>query len=183
VSLLPAPADAVGPRPRPLMQVKIRETGDLKRLAKDLRQVANGKELRKELTSGIRDVLRPLVPQVRAAYRGLPSGGLRRSGGRADLRVLLAKSVRVEVRTSGRMAGARIRADGRRMPDQMKSLPALVEGEKPRWRHPVFGDRAVWVDQAPSPIFYATLAPHTDRAARAINEVLDDVKRKLEAGR
>lgn len=165
------------------LKVVIRETGDLKRLAKDLRGVANGKELRKELTGGIRDVLRPLVPQVRAAYRGLPSGGMRKSGSRADLRVLLAKSVRVEVRTSGRMAGARIRADGRRMPDQMKSLPAYVEGEKPRWRHPVFGDRAVWATQAPSPIFYSTLEPHTDQATRAVNKVLDDVKRKLEAGR
>ena len=143
------------------MQVIIHDTGDLKRLARDLRDVADGKELRKELTGGTADILRPLVPDVRAAYRSMPSRGRARSASRADLRALLAKSVRVEVRTSGRTAGARIRADGRRMPDQMKALPAYVEGERARWRHPVFGDRAVWVTQAPSPRFYAARdAPH-----------------------
>jgi hypothetical protein len=162
---------------------QIRPTNDLREVAKELRTVADGKQLRKELTGGIRGVLRPLVPVVRAAYRGLPSGDRRKAGQRADLRVLLAKSVRVEVRTGGKLAGARIRADGRRMPDGMKALPAYVEGERPRWRHPLFGNRERWYDQRPSPVFYRTLEPHADNAGRAIDQVLNEVKRKLEAQR
>src|SRR5207342_1703756 len=115
------------------MQVILRDSGDLKRLARDLRDVADGRELRKELTGRLRDILRPLLPVVRAAYRSGPSGGRRKSpkgrGKLPDLRVLLAKSVRVEVRTVGKLAGARIRADGRRMPDRMKSLPSYWEGD------------------------------------------------------
>ena len=165
------------------MQITLRDTGDLKRLARDLRDVADGKELRKELTRGMRDILRPLVPQVRAAYRGMPSTGGRHANNRASLRALLARSVRVEVRVSGRTAGARIRADGRRMPDRMKSLPGYVEGERPRWRHPVFGDRAVWVVQRPDPVFYRTSPPHTYKARVAADQVLEDIRRKLEARR
>ena len=165
------------------MQITLRDTGDLKRLARDLRDVADGKELRKELTKGMRDILRPLVPVVRAAYRSQSSKGARHANNRADLRALLAKSVRVEVRTAGKLAGARIRADGRRMPDRMKSLPAYMEGEKPRWRHPVFGDRETWVSQPADPVFYRTLAPHTYKARVAADKVIDDIARKLEARR
>lgn len=170
------------------LQVGIVDSGDLKRLAKDLRQHADGKALRKELTGGMRDALRPLIPQVRAAYLAAPSGGSPKSRSRAtqpDLRVLLAKSVRLEVRTAGKLAGARIRADGRRMPNRMKSLPAYWEPERSRrrWRHPVFGNREVWVQQpAPGPTFYRVLAPHADDTARVIERVVNDVRRKLERG-
>ena len=65
----------------------------------------------------------------------------------------------------------------------MKSLPAYVEGEKPRWRHPVFGDRDVWVDQRPDPVFYRTIQPHTYKARVAADQILEDIARKLEARR
>jgi hypothetical protein len=162
---------------------EIRPTNDLREVAKELRTVADGKALRKQLTGGIRGVLRPLVPVVRAAYLAGPSGrgnATRQGGG---LRRQLARSVRVEVRTGGKFAGARIRADGRRMPDGMKALPAYWEGERGRWRHPVFGNRDNWVAQAPHPTFYRTLEPHTDSAGHAIDRVLYDVKQKIEAQR
>jgi hypothetical protein len=164
------------------VDIRVRDAGDLKAVAKQLRTVANGKELRKELTGGIRKVLNPLVPKVRAAYRAGPStlGKANRRGG--SLRSLLARSVRVEVRTSGKLAGARIRADGRRMPDQMKAIPAYWEGERPRWRAPLFGDRDRWYPHQAHPTFYRTLEPHADDAGRAVDRVLEDVRRKLERG-
>lgn len=152
-------------------RLEIRPTADLKQIAKELRQVADGKQLRKELTGGIRDALRPVVRQAKAARGGGP------------LRARLARVIRLEVRTSGKLAGARIRMDGRKMPDGMKSLPGYVEGEKTRWRHPVFGDRETWVAQAAFPVFYRTVEPHRDEVSRAIDGVLEDVKAKLEARR
>jgi len=189
------------------MQVTIRDAGDLKRITKQLRQVADGKELRKELTRGIRDALRPLVPQVRAAYLAGPSKGTRKTPSRRrqpNLRTLLAKAVRVEVRTSGRMAGARIRTDGRKMPSGMKALPRYWEGPehfgwRGRWRHPVFPDagprhrftdrtrafatEASWVQQESHPTFYRTVEPHEAQVRRAVDEVFERVRRKLEQGR
>jgi len=164
--------------------VTLRDSGDLKRLARDLRDVADGKQLRKELTGGFRDVLRPVAAEVKAAYRSGPSQGRRGRPG-PSLRSLLAKATRVEVRTTGRMAGARVRVDGRKMPARMGSLPAMWEGppQGKRWRHPVFGARTTWVAQDSHPTFYRIAAGHQDDALRAIDQVLDGVRRKLEAGR
>lgn len=161
------------------MDIKVRDAGDLKQVARQLRDVADGKELRRELTGGIRKVLQPVAARVRAVYRAQPS---RHRGGRS-LRGALAKATRVEVRTSGRMAGARIRVDGRKLPAGDKALPRYVEAEKRPWNHPVFGDRDTWVTQVARPTFYAVVTPHADDAGRAIDQVIADVKQKLERGR
>jgi hypothetical protein len=151
------------------VRVTVRDSADLKSLSKQLRQVADGKQLRKQLTGGIRDALKPVLAQVKAGY------------GSGHLRGQLRRAARIEVRTSGRMAGARLRVDGRKMPDQMKSLPAMWEGLT-RWRHPVFGDRETWVAQDSHPTFYRIVTPQEDRVGRAIDEVLKDVCDKLERG-
>jgi hypothetical protein len=167
-----------------MAQFEIRDAGDLKKLNKQLRQLADGKEIKKELTKGLRGVLQPIVPEVRAAYRAAPSHGHASSSearrGQPGLRQLLAKATRVEVRTAGRQAGARIRVDGRKMPDRMKSLPAYWEGEKPRWRAPVFGNRQAWVEHKPRPLFYGIVQRHEVQARRAVDQVLDQVRQKLE---
>lgn len=171
------------------LTVTILDSKDLRDLNRAFKNVADGKALRKELTSGLRDVLKPIVPEVRAAYLAAPSMGhesmARGSRSRADLRRLLAKATRVEVKLAGRQAGARIRVDGRRMPDRMKALPQYWEGEEPgrskaRWRHPVFGDRDVWVQQKPHPRFYAIVRPHAERAAREVERIANQVVAKLE---
>lgn len=167
------------------MQVTIRDSGDLKRLNKQLRQQADGKQLRKDLTGGIRKVLNPLVPIVRAAYLAAPGYKGHKGRGRRqqpDLRALIAKTVRVEIRTTGKLAGARIRADGRRMPSGMRSLPAYFEGTKPRWRHPLFGNPDRWYGQPSQPLFYRTVQPHQAEAGRAIDDLLEATRRKLEGG-
>jgi hypothetical protein len=130
----------------------------------------------------MRDALRPVVRKAQAAWRAVPPGEATKSRERAalgDLRALLAKATRLEVRTSGRMAGVRIRVDGRKMPSGMRALPGYAEGERPRWRHPVFGDPDTWVSQPSFP----TVEPHRDNVGRAIDDVLEDVKRKIEAQR
>lgn len=171
-----------------MAQFEIRDSGDLKKLNKQLRQLADGKAIKKDLTQGLRDVLRPIVPEIRAAYRAAPSTGHASASkarqGQPDLRGLLAKATRVEVRLTGRAAGARIRVDGRRMPDRMKSLPRYWEGEdkgsRGRWRHPVFGNRTAWVQQRGRPLFYPIVRRHEAQARRAVEQVVTQVRQKLE---
>jgi hypothetical protein len=151
------------------MRVSVRDSDDLRTLSKQFRQVADGKALRKDLTGGIRDALKPVLAQVKSAY------------GSGHLRSHLRRTSRIEVRTTGKMAGARLRVDGRKMPDQMKSLPAMWEGLV-RWRHPVFGDRETWVQQDSHPTFYRIVGPQEDRIGQAIDRVLEDVRDKLERG-
>jgi hypothetical protein len=163
------------------LPITIRDTGDLKAVTRQLRAQADGKELVKELRTGLRGVMNPIRDEVKAAYRAGPSakGKAGRRGG--SLRGALTRATRVEVRTTGRLAGVRLRVDGRKMPDQMKSLPAYREGYKRPWRHPVYGDRDVWVSQPARPVFDRTVEPHEADAARAVEAVLDGIRRKLES--
>jgi hypothetical protein len=163
--------------------VTIRDTGDLKRLTRQLRDQADGKELVKELRTGLREVLNPIRDQVKGAYRSAPSGRGRAGRRGGSLRGLLAKATRVEVRTTGKMAGARLRVDGRKMPSRAKAIPAYWEGYKRPWRHPVYGNREAWVTQPAHPIFDRIVESHEDDADRKVEQVLDGIRRKLEGGR
>jgi hypothetical protein len=166
------------------VQVELRDTGDLKAVVRALRAHADGKQLRRELSAGMRQALAPAVPQVRAAYRAEASRTIRRFRGGPSLRSLLASATRAEVRTSGRLAGARIRVDGRRMPPGMRALPKAYEGAK-RWRHPVFGDRETWVAQEPHPTFYRTAAAAVSeaQAVEEINRVVGRILQRIERAR
>jgi hypothetical protein len=167
-----------------MAQFEIRDAGDLKRINKQLRELADGKAIKKDLTQGFRNVLRPIVPEVRAAYKAAPSMGhgsmARGSRGRADLRALLAKATRIEVRLAGKQAGARIRVDGRRLPDRMKGLARAWEGEGRPWRHPVYGRRDTWVRQKSRKTFYPIVQRHEAQARQAVEQVFAQVKAKLE---
>ena len=81
------------------------DAGDLRRLNRQFREVEDGKQLRKELTGGLRGVANPIRDQVKAAYRAQPAYQGQRSRSRAaqpPLHTLLAKATRTEVRTTGR---------------------------------------------------------------------------------
>lgn len=166
--------------------IEIRDNRTFRAINDTFREASNGKELRRELTAEVRGVLRPLVPEVRAAYAAQPGFAGKRSRSRAGqppLRTLLARATRVEARFTGKRAGARIRVDGRKMPDQMKSLPAYWEGEKPRWRWPVFGDRDTWAAGHTRPVFYQVVQPHVDDAQRAIDQATSRILKKIEGAR
>jgi hypothetical protein len=175
------------------MQPRIVQTSDLKRLQKELRTVADGKQLRKELTGGIRSAMAPVAPLVKAAYLGQAGHKGKRSRGRArqpNLRTLLANATRIEVRTTGKQAGARIRVDGRKMPAGMKALPRYWEGEKRPWRWPVYPGRsdrtrtttfdARWAQGRARPTFDRTVEPHSPQVRREVDEMFERVRKKLE---
>lgn len=161
------------------MQLVLVDSGDLKAISKALRHHADGKRLRKELTDELRAAARPLVPKVKAAWLAAPEFQGRRGRGRAaqpDLRKRLADATWLQVRLTGKEAGVRIRSDGRRMPDRMKALPGYAEGIRRRpWRHPVYGNRDVWVNQRPFPRFYAAVQPDEATARRHVNAAVDKV--------
>jgi hypothetical protein len=170
------------------VQVTIRTAADLKAYSKALRAHADGKELGKNLTRELRAVAQPFVPRVRQAWLSAPSSGhgtaTRARRGQPDLRTLLAKATRVEVRRTGKLAGVRIRTDGRKMPDRMKALPGYVEGIRRRpWRHPVFGDQGTWTQQDPFPRFYDAVQPAFDQAWQATQRVLDQALNEIARAR
>jgi hypothetical protein len=132
-------------------------------------------ELKKRFRKELRAAAAPLVPKVRSSIRSIPSN---RGYSPDGLRGALAKAVKLEVKTAGRQAGVAIRVDGRKMPSHMKSLPSMAEGKK-RWRHPVFGNREVWVTQTPHPYFYSALRVAGPASRRAVSRVLDGISRDI----
>lgn len=160
------------------MQFQLRDAGDLKAVNRALRQAANGKDLRRNLVRELKGEIAPMVAKVKAAWLSAPSQGRRGRRG-PSLRRLLARSTRGQVRLSGKEAGIRIRTDGRRMPDQMRAIPTYAEGTKPRWRHPVFGDRTNWVAQDPFPRFFDAVRPDEARARREIERAVDAVFKQI----
>jgi hypothetical protein len=164
------------------MQLTLVDSGDLKAISRALRKHADGKRLRVELNRELRQAAQPLVPKVKAAWRAAPSGHGKAGRRGGSLRSQLARATRLEVRLTGKQAGVRVRTDGRRMPDHMKSLPGYAEGVRRRpWRHPVYGNRDAWVTQQPFPRFYDAVAGGDEVAARrAVNQAVDKVFDQIE---
>ncbi|MBY8342019.1 hypothetical protein LXH13_06120 [Streptomyces spinosirectus] len=154
---------------------EMRTGKDLKRIGAELRKMDN-KQLKKEFGSELRSAAKPMVPAVRAAIRQIPSS----RGYSADgLRGRMSKAVKLEVKLTGKQAGVRIRVDGRKMPTHEKALQAYMEGLKKPWRHPVYGNKEVWVKQDPSPYFYKTVRPLGTRTRVNVNRAMDRVAKKI----
>ncbi|MEW2250389.1 hypothetical protein AB0907_23980 [Streptomyces sp. NPDC006975] len=153
------------------MDVRLQTSRDLVRIAAELRRM-NRPELQKRFRQELRAAGKPMVPRVRQAIQQIPSKRGYSSGG---LRGNMARAVKLEVRTTGREAGVRLRVDGRKMPSGQKALQSYMEGVKKPWRHPVFGNREVWVKQDPKPYFFHTVEPMGLAAQRNIQRAAERV--------
>jgi hypothetical protein len=171
-----------------LISIEVGRTtqADLRKVAKNLR--ATGKGATREMTKALRDAVKPVERDVKAAARGLPAKGPDSTG----LRAQIAKATGTQVRTTGRSAGVKVRVAKKRMGGEriitkggrtrlvgdQKNLPQRMN--RGQWRHPVYGtDR--WVTQR-------FAKPHwfdnVNRAAapmvrRRVKKVLDDIEKKL----
>lgn len=150
-------------------------SGDLARISREIRKAGNSAEVKKELRQGLRRAAKPLVPAVKASIAAIPS----HSSDQPSLRKRMQKATKLTVRTGGAQAQVAVRVDGRKMPDKQKSLPAYMEGTKPRWRHPVWGNRNVWVQQDAHPYFYEAVRSGGAKAKSEVADVLDSIARKI----
>ncbi|MFB7736164.1 hypothetical protein ACFC08_17620 [Streptomyces sp. NPDC056112] len=154
--------------------LELRTGKELTRIARELRRMDNP-ELKKRFNKELRAAAKPMVPAVRQAIRQIPS---QRRYTASGLRGRMSKAVKLEVRTTGKDAGVRIRVDGRKMPNREKSLQSYMEGVKPRWRHPVFG-HDVWVQQPSKPYFFKTVDQLGRQTRQNVNRAIDQVARDI----
>jgi hypothetical protein len=154
---------------------ELRTSRDLTRITRELRRM-DDKELLKRFRSELRTAAKPLVPAVRASIRAIPS---KRPYTAQGLRGRLSKATTLQVKTAGKQASVVIRVDGRKMPPRAKAVQSYLEGKKPRWRHPVYGNRDVWVQQPPKPYFYKVMRTAGPLTRRAVNRVMDGVTRDI----
>lgn len=122
--------------------------------------------VRAEMVAGLRAVAKPMVPLLQQSARDrLPkAGGLNEYVAR--------QKPKVQVRTTGRTAGVRIRS-------QVKGNYTNTG----QWRHPVFGNRKKWVEETYAPAvdwWDRTIEAHDDEAKAAAVGVLRGVAAQVQ---
>lgn len=145
------------------VDLRVEGADDFQRVARELREVGDV-ELRRELYRGIERAVKPLKEAARdAARQRLPHRG--------GLAEKVAKSKFSTRRRSGRDPGIKIVA---------KDPIDLASIDRGRLRHPVFGNRRVWVNQSvPAGWFTDAMEKGAADVRRELLEVLGDVEKKL----
>ena len=123
---------------------------NLRQISRALRAEEDGKELRKELTRNMREALKPGAAQAKSAIMSMAS--TTPHDGPA-LKTAIARKIRPEVRITGRFPGAKIKAFKTKNLRGFPNAPKRTNRSS-GWRHPVYGNREVWVQQAGKPKWF-----------------------------
>lgn len=159
-----------------MFEMNMTGAADLKRLSRQLKTSGNPKQVRKDLTKGLRQGAKPAVVAVKAAALALPD---KLGNTSAGLRRRMAASAGVQVRTAGKTPGVRVRISRARMGDKAALAKVTNQG---KWRHPVYGNRLKWATQTSRAHWFdqasASAAP---AVRRALKRVLNDIEHKLQS--
>jgi gas vesicle protein len=112
-------------------------------LTRAIRAETDGKELRKELARNMRNALKPAAAEAKSSIMAMASSGLPTA---PALRASVAKKIRPEVKLGGQWSGARVKAFKTRNVRNFPNAPKRLN-RAGGWRHPVYGNREVWVQQ------------------------------------
>ncbi|MEV6124871.1 hypothetical protein AB0M23_30925 [Streptomyces sp. NPDC052077] len=116
---------------------------NLRAVSNALKAEEDGKELRKELTRNMREALKPGAAQAKSAIMSMAS--TTPHDGPA-LKTAIARKIRPEARITGRFPGAKIKAAKTKTLRGFPNAPKRTNRAS-GWRHPVYGNREVWVHQ------------------------------------
>lgn len=157
-----------------MLQMGMTGADDLKALAKKIRKVSEPKQIRKDLTKGLKAGAKPAAEKVKAAALALPDTPGNKSTG---LRRKMARVTNVQVRTGGNQAGVAVRLSRARMGDQA-ALPTVTN--KGQWRHPVHGNRKVWVTQTSRRGWFDEANRRAAPMVRkSLKKTIDDIEKRL----
>jgi gas vesicle protein len=112
-------------------------------LVRAIRAEEDGKELRKELAKTMREALKPGAQEAKSSIMAMSSAGLATA---PALRSSIARKIRPEVKLGGRWSGARVKAFKTKNVRGFPNAPKRTN-RAGGWRHPVWGNREVWVQQ------------------------------------
>lgn len=176
---------------------------ELQRLAVQIKEAGGDGSMLRRFRREIREAGAPCVADLRAAVmavkvtRGVDEHSRRWDGGRFVLRDDLPKrkpgrwgrrSTGLRARVSGAVGisqtrkGVRIRVSAQRVGDYGNTLPRYLDGSLPKsknWRHPLFGNREIWVTQHGSPWFFNTIDRHRASFRKAVFDVMEQTKQDL----
>jgi len=182
------------------MDVRLDAPGsDFRRAIEKLRK--GPKDVRKAMNKAIKVATDPAERELKAAVLAIDSDG-KRGGGRRQwivyaqgksssgiarlprhtgLRKNIARGVTRKITYRGFSTGVRIRTDGKYLPPEQRTLIRKTNSGK-KFRHPVMGNREVWVDQkfTPPGWFDKTMKTYGPEAIRKIDAAARDALKKLQ---
>lgn len=152
---------------------EVRGADQFLQLSKALKKMGDGGAMRKELHKGVKKAARPLIPKAKQEAKSrLPQRG--------GLAAQIAKEpARTQVRTGSRNFGVRI-VIGKKKGGAWAANRGVI-------RHPVFGNREVWVEQKVQPGWFDDPMKESAKDIRediraAMNDVVDKVARSVRGG-
>lgn len=153
----------------------------LKELSRRLKDAGRG-DLRRELRSNIKDAGKPVVADLQSAVMRVEMkssrGGVAHPDRSTGLRRRIARATTLSVTANG----IRLKVVGRRVDARYPKLAKYTDasiGNYARWRHPVLGNRDVWVTQSGSPWWFVTIARHRSDFRRACLKAMNDIAAKI----
>jgi len=173
-----------------MLDVRIHGQEEIRRVAAALRR-ADRTDLRKAMAREIRTAGRVVVDDVRTVVRtlpirGFPFPGRKRAFSAArwspshQLREQVAAGVSLQLALSETDPRVRFRASGSKVPGESgANMPRRLD-DAAGWRHPVLGNRQVWVKQQGKPWFAATIYRRRREFERRLGQALEDTRRAIE---
>ncbi|WP_199444456.1 hypothetical protein [Umezawaea beigongshangensis] len=122
------------------------EERKLRDLARALRSEEDGKAMRRDMVREMRAVLNPTRNAARAAIRAMPSNG--HAG--LKLRSVVASKVMVQIKPSGRFAGAALRAKKTPSVRKFRNAPKRLNARK-GFTHPAINNPSARIHQMGRP--------------------------------
>ena len=133
-------------------------------------------DLKRKINRNIKRAGEPALTAVRAATLRIDVTSTGRGGQSRQLRRRVAAATKISTLPSGIRIGVR----GRQIdPRYGRSLAFLLYGQG-TWRHPVFGDQDVLVEQQGQDAFFETLRPFRREWQAAIEQAMEETVRELD---
>lgn len=171
------------------VQITIKGAEKLRAMALALRK-ADREDLTRGLQKAIKDAAKPTLRAVQESARDIHTAGLRKPGARRPFigptapkgtRAKIADAVVADVTVGVDEQRVRFRVANARLPREIQVLPRKFD-DGGTFRHPVMGNRQVWVSQTGDPWFWPPIRDHIKDFRAEIDKALEDTRRKLEAG-
>jgi hypothetical protein len=129
------------------------------------------REAGRHLGNALKEQIAPIVADVQSEALRLPARGKKHTG----IRGRLAAGVKAEAN------GQHVRIVATMANPQEAGLPRGFDNGPRGFRHPVYGNRNVWVQQRGGSWFREPIAHHHDEVERDLTNVLEEMAHRIAA--
>lgn len=145
------------PAGRAAVPVEVRfDPDEVRALVRDLKQLEGGKQITAALRKNLKAAADPIKRQVR---------------GNASWSTRIPAAVAIGTAFTTKRTGIFIRVNAKKAPH---ARPFENSGRPGSFRHPVFGNREVWVQQQARPFFFNETASHMPQVEQAAADAVDE---------